>query len=774
MGVRGLTSVLAEDARRFGAPWSLGGGGGIAAEPSSASAGTAVYIDGPALLHHLLAAYPGRVAAAGRGEGAVMATVQPAPAGLGPHLPSLFGQASPEAVYALSAGFGSALLSSGASEVHLVLDGAASRHKSVAQLERMVTAATRAERAALAIVTGEGSSSASALVGAWDVPHLFAERSMADAFTDVGCAVRRSRGEAEGGIARLVADLAADGRASAVVLSNDSDFLVYPSCPGYVPLHSLQFELISSGEGEGTAGKRPIYRVTGWQYSRGKFLAAFPMLVPHGCGDGSGTGTDMDADGTFGTMCAVSALAGNDYALSTPLEAALRSARTAVVRSDIGGLRRRERNDPTARGAVTAVIRYVGHFAVRSGAASDGGGNTWLQRLVAAVAGDGKGREDREARLTEAISLVQSIYASDAERGAVLEKGGLDSDGLRLLSSGTFYCRPVVEFGPSNYAAAGGIRKKKRRVVNTRRNQKAGRKARDRTEAVPRNGNTALHNVGVCESSSMWMEPRFSHFRRRLYQIIHRPRGQEEVNSTIEEHCRTGSGNQILYQRSEVPAEPFSNIWDLVSRENGDTPLWGLMYCFTGCGALDDSIHLQTAAMPDPFISMSALLLSSCQERLLLLMMSSVSLCDPRSNSGEQLNFRQIATMQEPVDRSTIKAMTRVQLAIFHAVFAANLLSHRSSDHDPLMPISRGFRPSSFFQDELALVVWTSIVEEFDDNKDAIDIDRFVDDIPLNSIFGRIEGSLNESTEAWRSRCAELWRTLAVIAKCEKDQIDSN
>ena len=130
--------------------------------------------------------------------------------------------------------------------------------------------------------------------------------------------------------------------------------------------------------------------------------------------------------------------------------------------------------------------------------------------------------------------------------------------------------------------------------------------------------------------------------------------------------------------------------------------------------------------------------------------------------------------MQEPVDRSTIKAMTRVQLAIFHAVFAANLLSHRSSDHDPLMPISRGFRPSSFFQDELALVVWTSIVEEFDDNKDAIDIDRFVDDIPLNSIFGRIEGSLNESTEAWRSRCAELWRTLAVIAKCEKDQIDSN
>lgn len=747
MGIKGLTSLLADDPRRFGARWILGDSASRRSSSSlsnaSTSTATIIYIDGPALLHHLLAAYSSII------NGKNNAPIPP----IDYLPPSLFGQVSPEAVYILARAFLRTLLVSGAQEVHLCMDGLASEHKTEVQLGRLADACCRADLAAKRLCNRARDSSSSGTIGAWDVPHLFAERSLEEAAVDLmqslnnngQCCVHHARGEAEGYIAHLIQNSrqTEKGEADIIILSNDSDFLVY-DVPGFVPLHSLRFESDSTCSDE----KSTSCTITGWRYCRTRFLAAFSNLTPK----------YFDADegndiGSFATMAAVSALAGNDYSLPRRFASALCSARSAIVQSDISGLRRKERKAPSAKATATAVIRFVGHFASRG---SKGEGNSrdkemnhmsgWLWQLVIAATNEGKGKDEREVNLYEALLLVRQIYEKDATVDECLNQlpSCKNVDLARVLDRNSFFCRPVLEsFGNDS----GGMNSsRKRRIVNTKKNQRKGRKKR--ASLAPKDCNQLI------SCRSMWMLPCLVNARQKMYNIIAQYLSKSKKESrrllSVQECCRVGT-SEFKEVSVYIPESPSSSAILAAADDSSDAFRRMLDYCFCrDSGCVEERLKQLPLSFWYPFLS--AMLLPSRSDALLLFIVVNA----PKVWHG----LIDVQT-SVPVSEELLSTARRMHLALYHTNLVLDALTYCANvDGADLTVDEHVFdcvSPSLCFRDGVTVAIWNIIQEEVA-GEESLDVDSGFMDVIFESVaraFKGIKGK--QSMDGWRFSSCILW-----------------
>ena len=113
------------------------------------------------------------------------------------------------------------------------------------------------------------------------------------------------------------------------ILANDTDFLVYPSSPGFISFKSLEIQK-----------ENGITRLSGIEYTRQQFLGAF---LPNA--------EAVQED----VMPVIAALVGCDYVLNEKSQRVLCSAMNQIVRSDIGGLRQKARNNPTRAQRLTSA-----------------------------------------------------------------------------------------------------------------------------------------------------------------------------------------------------------------------------------------------------------------------------------------------------------------------------------------------------------------------------------------------------------------------------------
>jgi len=749
MGIKGLTSLLADDPRRFGTRWILGDSTSTNRRSSSnlsdasTSTATIIYIDGPALLHHLLAAYSSIINGYGKND-APIPPVDYLP-------PSLFGQVSPEAVYILARAFLRSLLISGAKEVHLCMDGLASEHKTEIQLGRLADACRRADLAAKRLRNSTSDSLSSGTIGAWDVPHLFAERALEEAALDLmqslnndgQCCVHHAHGEAEGYIAHLIQNSrqTEEGGADIIILSNDSDFLVY-DVPGFVPLHSLRFE--SEGACNDETPARCL--ITGWKYCRPRFLAAFSNLTPK----------YFDADegediGSFATMAAVSALAGNDYSLPRRFASALCSARSAIVQSDIGGLRRKERNAPSAKATATAVIRFVGHFASR-GRKEEGGSrdkaiirnSSWLWQLVIAATNEGKGKNEREGNLYEALLLVRQIYEDDATVDECMNQlpscKNVDLD--RVLDRNSFFCRPVLEtFGNDS---GGRNSSKKRRIVNTEKNQRRGRKKR--TNLAPNDCNQSL------SCRSVWMLPCLVNTRQKMYNIINylsKAKKESRRLLSVQESCRVGTSEfkEVSVYNPKLPSSSAIFVDD----DSSDAFRGMLDYCFYRDNVCVGK-HLNQLPSSFWYPFLSSVLLPSGIDALLLFVIVNA----PRG-------WRGLIDVQTcvPVSEELLSTARWMQLALYHTNLVFDALTYCATVDGVDLTFDKHavecIRPSFCFRDKVTVTIWTIIQEEVA-GEESFDVDSGFMDVIFESIARAFKGIESKaSMDEWRFSSCSLW-----------------
>lgn len=357
MGIRGAWSVVSSDPRRFGEPWVC------------SSAESVIWIDGPSLVYYL--ALQPKFDEVSRFHERY----------------NQLGQASPACIYKRTTNF-ITVLTELAKEVHVVMDGACTTSKIATQVERMKVAAQQADAAARSKLTPRNCK----------VISVLAEWTVVDAIEKLQARIatlqlhRLSTGEAEGFI-----DFSMKGyknKDGVVIMSNDTDFLVYEHCPGFLPFNSIQFTPMD----ERNLG------FTGFHYLRSKFKRAF--FANH---------TDIHI------MTSVAALAGCDYD-----DELLQAARSTIVKSKIGGLRIKHQNNPTMQSVLTAILRFVRHYTDT--------GDSWRKALVETIGGDA---------VLESLNRIHEAYFQEISNRTNSTISSIEYH--RLFDSGTFFCRPLIE-----------------------------------------------------------------------------------------------------------------------------------------------------------------------------------------------------------------------------------------------------------------------------------------------------------------------------------------
>jgi hypothetical protein len=202
-----------------------------------------------------------------------------------------------------------------------------------------------------------------------------------------------------------------DGLYSRVaIISEDSDFLVHESCPGYIPPSSLVYE-----------EKNGRHCLGGTYYLRSKFLRSF-------------LGQPNTADSTV--MTTVAALSGCDYVygLAEDQLEALSNVRHKIVCSPLGGLRGKHQNGPTAARTLLAILRVVAHY-------KKSGGYEWLEQMCTDFAGP------RVENTMSALRTVHAIYlySLQVNPDAVMDLGPGIVEVRRLIQLGIVFCYPLIE-----------------------------------------------------------------------------------------------------------------------------------------------------------------------------------------------------------------------------------------------------------------------------------------------------------------------------------------
>ncbi|CAB9510435.1 expressed unknown protein [Seminavis robusta] len=426
MGVQGAMSLMEEDPRRFGRPWrSNWGDAMITVEGKATDDDKAeeegekpvvtqeepfiLLVDGMSLLYHVAV-----------------------------NKQKNYMDSSPSVIKAQVYQFVSQLLEGipPFSELRIFMDGLAPKTKLSTQIDRLRKQAIRGDVLAKKLQKSDGKQSNAKLM------HLLAEWAMVEAVEDL-CSTasaitaengkilglhRPSRGEAEPFIDDWIAKRIKPGT-KVYILADDTDFLVYPNCPGFISFKSLEIQ-----EDNG------MTRLSGMQYVREKFLEAY---LP--------TGGAANND----VMPVVAALSGCDYVLSQDSQEGMVRASNNIVKSDIGGLRQKARNNPSRAQRLTAILRFVAYHLERDK-------ENWVEALCKAATsqsdskrvGDTSMDQDEDnpssvaaANLMDAFLSVRKTYfrSLTMPQNPAFEKKPSSMEIRRLLEYGILYCRPIIE-----------------------------------------------------------------------------------------------------------------------------------------------------------------------------------------------------------------------------------------------------------------------------------------------------------------------------------------
>jgi hypothetical protein len=479
MGIRGAWSLVSNDPRRFGEPWEC------------SALESVIWIDGPSLVYFLALQPKFDDIESFHGHS------------------NQHGQASPASMHRRTKNFIAAMTRL-AKEVHVVMDGLCAPRKVPTQIARMKVAAHQADDAARSTLTTRNCKVIS-ILAEWTMVHTILKMGPK---TDNLRLHRPATGEAEAYIDEKLSRL--DDTHGVAIFSNDTDFLVYANCPGFVPFSSLQFT--PSGDGQLT--------LSGFHYLSNNFSRAFFQ--------------NRQDEWLLST---VAGLAGCDYD-----DERLVSARSIILKSKISGIRVKHQNKPTSQMSLTAVLRYVAHYLQQ--------GAPWMDDLVHSLG---------DPILLESLHQVHKTYYPG---DPLVDQAKLSVEMMRLLQ-GVFYCRPLIERGSSSNRQA-HIPKKACRGINR---SVRSRKRQKRKEAMDKqNEDKQLQRISPLPESlgfheihpldyrsvsellhkqSAWILPSFQRFRVFLYCTI-----KSTTLQNVVEWRRIGSGHGIDYKQFDVVIPP--------------------------------------------------------------------------------------------------------------------------------------------------------------------------------------------------------------------------
>ena len=424
MGVRGVWSLISSDPKRFSTVWNF-------SDEASGEKKNIIWIDGPSLLYFI----------------ALQPRFQNVLTNLGEEIDQI-GQADPSEIHLRTTNFLWAVMDccDETAEVHVVMDGLSTgADKIPTQLDRMAKAARIAD---------ENLSNPQRSVRNCPVISILAESSMIEAVQDMMVSSpdlnlklhSPSRGEAECFINSACRQRQDDTKANHIVLSNDTDFLFYEHSPGFIPFKSLNFDPDQS-------------KLSGVFYLRSRFCRAFSLF-------------DALA------LSAVATLAGCDYSSGK-----IDDLRSQIVQSNIAGLRRKVRKNPTSAESLTAVIRYVQYYVRLE---PEG----WMEEMEGSLS-----RGSKVPALSKQIQSVHQVYYDqnnyDVDDGDANEKMMQSIECRRLFGLGAFFCRPLLEsfLSPDQEQVTASNDSRRRVSKKTKKKKKGGKRRRQHESASVPNEN---------------------------------------------------------------------------------------------------------------------------------------------------------------------------------------------------------------------------------------------------------------------------------------------
>jgi hypothetical protein len=626
-------------------------------------------------------------------------------------------QASPAIIHDRITNFLKALLVVAGGDVHVVMDGLAPEAKISTQVDRLRTMAHQGEAYA------NTSKSQCKLL------HLLAESAMIEALQDIMKEQSRlylhlhrpDRGEAETYIDSWI-QCHSDSTKEVFILSDDTDFLVYSSCPGFIPFKTLEFQILDGH-----------LCLTGFEYQRHKFLHAFFSTA------------DERA------MTTVAALAGCDYGASDSLKA----ARNFIIQSNIGGLRPRQRNDPSSAMALTAVLRYVSHCTRKP---------SWQDVLAESVCKD----PDKKSLLLTCLQDIHDIYFP-IESTADVNSPPMSVECRRLLECGLVFCRPLIETweGDNTVQSMSHSRKRPRNKGKKRRKKRHIMQQQVLGEDQSTN-DLPLEMFVPFPPSDRYVAQRlatgsawsvFSQVRRHLYADVrhyaqsqhdHRIRFHQTWTSSdtvVREYIRVGRSTHVDFvpKRIMVPAE---------SSFNG-TARSSLLYALDFC-VVGENVMVPKSLLEQGGFVLRASLMLPAKSALFLFLLAKA----PLSSAG--------LTMKASTCIALRDSLRLISLALFHASLIENAMAAFSEAKRSSLRLRR-IQVSRILRHDIAAEIWAQM-ESIDDDLVMADdngcaascVHAVVFDKPEVSTMDWLPLITNELL-TWRNDTKELWMTWCQI-----------
>ena len=585
--------------------------------------------------------------------------------------------------------------------VHLFLDGLAPQEKISTQISRLQQQHVSCDLLAKINTT---NSSVKAL-------HILAEWAFVEAIQDLQKTIpgssrlqlyRACRGEGEAYIDHWI-EHHASPTSKVVIVSDDSDFFIYPSCPGYVPCKSIKFE-----EHDGKLC------MTGQHYLRSKFLKSFlPNNVKNG-----------DASKI---MAAIAAIAGCDYSLGEESDKLLMTIRKRMVDSDLGGLRKKQRRNPSANSAMTAMLRVVAYYVKRNLP------ETWINVMLAALV-------PKQLQLAlDAIQKIYLIYFEALHITASEELNPASVDTRRLLQYGTMYCTPIIETWKDENQVSHARRRK--RPLYQSNSDSADTDTVD--TIVPTPPLKAQFDAWVARDS-IWQLPQLRQLRARLYSLVklailngracsesmeYDERWTQMLSDTtkgVTEVVRVGTGISILVNEKCVnipgPKELSTGYDPSIFEQDSFSLDNSLLFCILGDQAQTELF--QNERVPPSMncvLFWAAMTLPSDLACLLILLGTAPS------HEGITLPPPSSLLACEEVDR----IIPLISVAIYHSLLLASTLSTISPATKPDDMSSKLWTlPSDVLRNDNVLLVWDALrtgkSENLDDGVDCLLVEVFL------------------------------------------------
>ena len=506
------------------------------------------------------------------------------------------------------------------------------------------------------------------------------------------------------------------------ILSEDSDFLVYGACPGFIPPSTIQLEKQQQHD------KRCCFQ--GRHYLRSKFLNSF---LPN---------EEEEANNNNYyyyclLMSTVAALAGCDYVLSASEESALNAFRNTIISSDIGGLRPKHRKNATAKLSLQAILRVIAHHKRHATCTND-----WLDRLVGEDnANKKKTKKTTKKKTTTRADLkniflrMQQIYfntlqvPNNTTTSSVLDPSVVDV--YRLLKYGTLYCFPLIETWEKADRVAQPFGVDRKRLRGGEETNPFDCSLDDATMST----NHEIWCLPPLASqvkkrmahSSIWAMPHFQQIRKRLYCLIRLNGLNPTQNQTnflgdlwcmdknrniqVTEFVRTGSANQIAMKECQVDIlalDPVLISNDLFQQLFQTEDVLQIdratMFCVMGTGNhhLSNEMNMNATEINSIVVLASLMLPHDLACFLILMATAPLSLDDCL-----------LPTPDNEVISDVNRLLPVLSVACYHALFVANAVSILwKEDHRLSSPTSRqSFKASETFRHERAFWVWENLRE---------------------------------------------------------------